>query len=104
MIRALKISCPVYFSLQATFFDKRCKARVMKHRQQNRSNMESDCFFPIPVSLFKNGPKHSAKVLPGIPNHRKATMTEKLRVADGLHSGLSYRAVYALNLPVINQH
>ena len=34
-VRALRKSSPVYFRLQATFFDKRCRASMTQHRQQS---------------------------------------------------------------------
>ena len=41
-VRALRMGSPVYFMLQATFFYKRCRARMTELKKGYRSNMESD--------------------------------------------------------------
>ena len=41
-VRALRMGSPVYFTLQATFFYKRCRARMTELKKGYRSNMESD--------------------------------------------------------------
>ena len=52
-IKALRIGYPIYFMLQATLFYKSGKAIMTKHKQQNRSNLESDLFFPVTLGTPK---------------------------------------------------
>ena len=73
-VRALtpaSIRQPVYFRLYATFFYKRCRTSKTKHRQQNRSNTESDLSFPLTASLRKSTIK--------VPRDHSLSATEKLK-------------------------
>ena len=49
-VRALRIGYPVYFRIQATFFYKRFRASMNKHRQQKRSNTQI-CSFLVKIDV-----------------------------------------------------
>ena len=58
LLKVLRIAY-LYFRLWATFFYKRCRTRMPKHRQESakvqvkriRPNRESELFFPVTLSL-----------------------------------------------------
>lgn len=58
-------------------------------------------YFLLVSSGFKTALKKSAEMRARVPKHRKAAMClmEKVCVLDGLHSGMSYRALgYKFNV------
>ena len=69
-IRALRRGCPVYFRLQATFFYKRCRASVTKHRYHSTHSQQHNTYVVLARILHT----FISLCLPGVSEVQKAFM------------------------------